>query len=145
MFCVCWSEGGNQRLWFVSVIGVFIWALLILGYPVLTPTPEASRPLAPFFFNPGDLQNCVFFGNWTGLLMRFFLEWFPVWPYFAPVNGHCMIFNGFGCKSPDIWLGFWLFVCQSVCGGSPGLVNLIVWLNETENRGVICWVVPISA
>lgn len=127
-----WSEGGNQRLWFVSVIGVFIWALLILGYPVLTPTPEASRPLAPIVF-------FVFFCNWTGLF-----EWFPVWPYFAPANGHCMIFNGFGCKSPDIWLGSWSFVYQSVCE-SPSLVILTVWLNGTENRGVICWVVPISA
>lgn len=45
---------------FVNVIGALIYTLLILGYPVLTPTPEASRPLAPFIFIPGDLQNCVF-------------------------------------------------------------------------------------
>lgn len=114
-----------------------------IGISCVNTNTRGIQTSGSIFLQPWWFADLCVFGNWTGLLMCF-LGWFPVLPYFVPLNGHCMIFNGFGCKSPDIWLGYWLFVCQSVCG-SPGLVILIVWLNETENRGVISCIVPISA
>jgi len=121
VFCVCWSEGGNQRLWFCDCNWCFYLHPSHIGRSCVKTNTRSIQTSGSFYLYPRWSAELCFCCNWTRLLM-YLLKWFPVWPHFALLNGHCVIFNGFGWKTSDIWLK--VGVCLLVCGLPGSIVSL---------------------